>query len=702
MYLKRLTITNFRKFGTNNNVIEFVDAKDHLQKEEINISSATTLIVGKNNSGKTTVSIALYKLLENGKFHANDFNFKYLDELLKTYLKNNFISSPYLEFIIDIGFEINSHDLITNLAPFIKIENLKNQEQSQEQSQEKCLTIKVRYELVEVEQFKQNVRNIITEANTKKEVNQDLTSSDIFSKFIQLINNSEFRTSYFDNKNNPVTAKFSLKDLINLELVSANKTITDDSLSRAFNKILKLKYKEDIDLSDLSKHIDTINNEVTKSVSGFSTSNVNPVLHSIEDSKRFEINLSSNLDFDKLVNNIIKYEYTENGINIPENQFGLGYANLMTIISQLIEYVEKYPSDEKHSKLNLIFIEEPEAFMHPQMQELFIKNINAAIRTLLNGSNKKINSQLIVTTHSSHILNSKIHASNSFNNINYIATINNNTHVINLNDKSVINNPDNSAIGVGNLAFLKKHIQFKLSDMFFSDAVIFVEGVTEETLLTYYINNDPNLKKYYITVVNINGAHGLVYHDLIKLIKIPALIITDLDIDRSEPEKNDFIQMGSLNGKITTNQTIIKFNANNKQIERLTNNFLLVDNIYVAFQAKQINSYYPTSFEEAYILTNFNNQTLNTVLLGLKPNIYKGIVGEDESSRILENLVRNSYKLQRKLSKSKSDFANTLLYEFIINESAQELPELPEYIKEGLEWLQQQLTHNPQVSHEPN
>lgn len=696
MYLKRLEITNFRKFGTKYNNIEFVDANDHLQKEEINISSATTLIIGKNNSGKTTISIALDKLLGNSKFHANDFNFKYLDRLLKTYLKKHFVLSPYLEFIIDIGFEINSHDLITNLAPFIKIENIINPEK-----EEKYLTIKIRYNLIEVEQFKQNVREIIAEEKTKRGCAQILTSADIFSKFIELINSSEFKTSYFDNKNNPVNTKFNLKDLINLELISANKAITDNSLSAAFNKILKLKYKGDIDLGGLNEHIDKINNEVTQKIGNFSTKNVNPVLHSIEDSERFKINLSSNLDFDKLVNNLIKYEYTEHGINIPENQFGLGYANLMTIISQLIEYVEKYPSDEKHSKLNLIFIEEPEAFMHPQMQELFIKNINAAVKTLLDGSSKKINSQLIVTTHSSHILNSKIHASNSFNNINYIATINNTTHVVNLNDESVINNPENSALGIGNLAFLKKHIQFKLSDMFFSDAVIFVEGVTEETLLTYHINNDPNLKKYYITVVNINGAHGLVYHDLIKLIKIPALIITDLDIKRSEAEKNGFVQMLSLNGQETTNQTIIKFNANNKQIEQLTNNFFLVDNIYVAFQAKQINGYYPTSFEEAYILNNYENTILNSVLKEVKPQIYNEIV-QDGEQKNLSNIVQNSYKLQRKLSKSKSDFANTLLYEFINDDTSQELPKLPEYIKDGLKWLQQQLTHNPQVNHEPN
>ena len=46
MYLKSLQITNFRKFGTTENIIEFVDSKDNLQ-QDINITLPTTLIVEK-------------------------------------------------------------------------------------------------------------------------------------------------------------------------------------------------------------------------------------------------------------------------------------------------------------------------------------------------------------------------------------------------------------------------------------------------------------------------------------------------------------------------------------------------------------------------------------------------------------------------------------------------------------------------------
>ena len=64
MYLKSLQITNFRKFGTTENIIEFVDSKDNLQ-QDINIALPTTLIVGKNNSGKTTITKALETLKSN-------------------------------------------------------------------------------------------------------------------------------------------------------------------------------------------------------------------------------------------------------------------------------------------------------------------------------------------------------------------------------------------------------------------------------------------------------------------------------------------------------------------------------------------------------------------------------------------------------------------------------------------------------------
>ena len=78
MYLKSLKIKNFRKFGSKNNLIEFVDSKDSLAtQDDVNVAKATSLIVGKNNAGKTTIITALDKVVKNQNFTANDFNFIY-------------------------------------------------------------------------------------------------------------------------------------------------------------------------------------------------------------------------------------------------------------------------------------------------------------------------------------------------------------------------------------------------------------------------------------------------------------------------------------------------------------------------------------------------------------------------------------------------------------------------------------------------
>jgi predicted ATP-dependent endonuclease of OLD family len=679
MYLKSLQISNFRKFGTTENTIEFVDSKENLQTD-INIASATTLIVGKNNSGKTTITKAL-EILKSPSVHfdANDFNFAYLTRLLKQYSQNHFINTPILCFKLVIGFNKNiKTDLVTNIFPFMTIENTGNAE-------EESFEINIRYELEEKEAFIQKVQVVIDKYKDDDSL--------LFQKFLDVINEISFELIYLNSNNEEIEkTKFKLASLINVEHIRANKIISDTSLSNTFNKIIQYKYNmKGVNLDDT---IDGINKTITSEIEPFNNISINNVLHKIEDSKRFEVKLSSDLTIDKLMKSLIKYEYTEQGLHIPEGQFGLGYANLMSIIGHLIDYIEKYPNEENNSKLNLIFIEEPEAFMHPQMQELFIKNINEAIKELLNGYSKKINTQIVITTHSAHILNSKIHTGNSFNNISYITEAN----VVNLNDSIIITSETNPTKKENDLKFIKKHIKFKVSDMFFADAVIFVEGVTEETLLSFYIDNEDSLNKYYITIFNINGAHGLVYHDLIKLLKIPTLVITDLDIERTEDEKKaeqpkkednkepEYLQITSLDNRTTTNATIQKYKTNNN-ISDISEHFE-DENLYITFQSEKTEGFYATSFEEAFILRNYSNDILNTVLKKIKPNIYKEIIGNPEDRK---KLADNSYKLQKKLSNSKSDFANELLYHLSIEDDKIKYPILPNYINNALEWLKTKL-----------
>ncbi|MCI1693699.1 ATP-dependent nuclease [Aneurinibacillus aneurinilyticus] len=679
MYLKSLKVNNFRKFGLENNKIEFVDAKSFREQKEgkeINIAPTTTLIVGKNNSGKTTIINALDTLInKNGDFKSNDFNFSYLKKLLDQYEKyTEIVETPYLEFIIGIGIEDNSNDLITNLIPFMVLEDVDKSE----------LEILVKFELEDEETFIRDIKQLL-----KKH-----TGSIRFKGFLELIDHSKFNINYY-NASGGVINRFNIKSFIELRAIKANNIENENSLSKAFGTIIKYRFKSLFEEGEqeLDLNIDSINTNLTEIIYKKHTKDINESLGVIQSADKLKVLLSADLTSQKLINNLIKYEYIEQDNSIPENQFGLGYTNLMMIIADLIDYMEKYPENSFNSRVNLISIEEPETFMHPQMQELFIKNINDAIASLLKSKNKNVNSQLIITTHSSHILNSKIHTGNTFNNINYVTINDHRTHVVNLYDdiiipKSTINNGIKRA---ADLKFLKKHIKYKVSELFFSDAIILVEGITEETLLKYYIDQTDSLNKYYISVFNIDGAHGLVYHELINLLKVPALIITDLDIKRDEKEKKTFEQITDLKDRVTTNKTIKKHRDNSDNLEGLPEK-IEINNMYIAYQRK-IEGYYATSFEEAFILTNYKNVLLNSVLINIKRNIYKDIIRRDKR---FKSIKENSYKLQRKLSDNKSDFANELLYKFITQDEDVTIPSLPMYIKDGLSWLTKKLEEEKQ------
>ncbi len=691
MYLKSLKITNFRKFGDKNNLVELVSTKNLSSKSSnINIARSTTLIIGKNNSGKTTVIKALDRLINNGgRFKANDFNFIYLNKLLDEYKDDKFENFPSLEFEVTVRIDIKSdRDLVTNITPFISIESV------QAAGQESDFRVVLKYEIQETTSFKKEVQALIIK-------NKDVGVQ--FRKFLELVTINDFRLNYYDSEGVLIADnKFKINDLLEITVINANKVIDDKSLSETFNRIIKFRYNLDKkpDVQDaVAAEIEKINETITKNVSGTHTSTINTALSKIESSDRLEVNLRPDLTFEQILTNVIKYEYKEGKFHIPEGQFGLGYSNLMTIIGALIEYIEKYPKQECHSKINLICIEEPEAFMHSQMQELFIKHINDAIKYLLKDMQKEINSQLIISTHSPHILNSKIHNGKSFDNISYITIVDNFSDVVNLNDRRVMEHiPVSKAAAnketdqeketrkkkqVDNLKFLKKHIKYKVSELFFSDAVIFVEGVTEETLLSYYIDQNNELDRYYISIFNINGSHGHVYHPLIKLLKVPNLIITDLDIQRTEEEKDSFGQVSDLTRRTTKNKTIAKFNPDNDNINSLKG-YLEDENIFVIFQHEAVEDYYATSFEEAFILTNYQNSILNTVLSKVKPQIYNEIVGAEINK---DKLKEKSYKLQSKLSKSKSDFSNELLYEIVTSDDTGAIPNLPKYITDGLSWL---------------
>ena len=696
MFLKRLKLENYRKFSSEKNIVEFISSKILLNQnnddineniednsaqndgDEIDVASDTTLIIGKNNAGKTTIITALDNLINHGNaFGANDFNYRYLQEYLDSYdICNPPLGAPYIEFILTIGLEKDSNDRISNLIPFMLVEDIEDSE----------LDICIRYEVEDFVYFQSEMKKLFSEGKDEN----------AFSKFLNLLHNKDYVLKYYDKNINKIDVDFKLSNLMELQCIKANHLKNDHCLTDAFNKIINYRYDHIFqkEKKEVNRELEKINKELTENINHNHTEVIRNVLKELISMEHMGVDLSADITFDKLMRDLIKYEYIEDDANIPENQFGLGYTNLIMIIAAIMDYMERYPESSFNSKINLISIEEPETFMHPQMQELFIKNINEAIQVLLSSKNKDVNSQIIITTHSSHILNSKIHSNNTFNNICYLYENKRNAAVANLNNKKVMPYEYEDEESEP-FRFLKKHIKYKVSELFFSDAAIFVEGFAEDIIVPYYIEKKKELNKHYISIFNINGAHGFLYKRLIEALGIPVLIITDLDIKRNEEneekenEENkkvkNYEQISCLTNQETTNATIIDIYG--KADISAIPGYIEQENLYLAYQGK-INGYYATSFEEAFILTNYDNAITNELLKELKPNIYKSIVGDKIE---YDKNKENSYKWQMKLERCKGEFASKLLYKVVNEEFDEKIPQLPKYISDGLDWIEKKL-----------
>ncbi len=732
MFLKSLTIKNFRKFRDKNNTIYFVDAKaikaEEKEAEKSLIAPSSTLIIGKNNTGKTTVARALSLISEKKKPSAHDFNIDYLRSLIASYeskMDNNDcvdgLETPYLEFKLTVRVNITEledaqSDLVNNLYQFVQISS----------KTPEFVTIIVRCQIKEEQAFRDQLASIINVDYSKLEDAKLIVLKKLENLCDFMKDDKLFKLTYHTASGVEVSDP-SLGKLIKIKEIKANRHLGDHVLSEIYQKIISSQFSaSEEDKKKLGEEINKINELIDGSVSDKGET-ITDVLKEIENNNHVGVGLSGDVTEDLILKRLIKYSFSEGEDYIPENQFGLGYVNLLNIIGEIIHYVDGYEDESFRNQINFLFIEEPEAFMHPQMQEFFITRIDSAVKKVLEISKnkgkrlgKELYCQIAITTHSSHIVNSKVHSCNSFDNINYLTSVNKNAEAIQLNDK-IVCGEDNYAENEG-LKFIKKHIKYKVSELFFADAVIFVEGITEDTLLQFYLDQHETLRGYYISVFSINGAHGKLYYPLVKALKIPCVIVTDLDIKRMSCEKNEknnghiageacqscgktveeddkknYRQITSLQKRYTTNDTIKTFvNKKRKEdnleptedIELDGVEYFSDGNLYVVFQKDPIEGQYATSFEEALILTNYNDGIINDVLESCKPEIYKNIVGVGEE-KDLTKLVECSFELQSKLANSKSDFANTLLYKIIVSNNNS--PDLPAYMKDGLEWLAKKL-----------
>lgn len=187
MYLKKLKLINYRKFREQDNEVEFVDASSYSDVESgVNIATTATLIVGKNNAGKTTIVQALDKIINRNNIIASDFNYFYLRELYANYVVGNYRgNTPEIEFEVTIGLDKNTDDYVTNIAPFMTLGDVNATE----------IKIIIKYETLDETNFIEAYRNVLS-----KGYEENIA----FEKLLELIDNTTFKPVYYNKNMIPV------------------------------------------------------------------------------------------------------------------------------------------------------------------------------------------------------------------------------------------------------------------------------------------------------------------------------------------------------------------------------------------------------------------------------------------------------------------------------------------------------------------
>lgn len=392
----------------------------------------------------------------------------------------------------------------------------------------------------------------------------------------------------------------------------------------------------------------------------------------------------------------IQYEINPEA-RLPEQYNGLGYQNLISMAFRLKSFRDEWMQVGKVGKrastkpdgaaflppLHLVLVEEPEAHLHVQVQQVFIRKAYEILRNHddLKG-NTNLTTQLIVSTHSSHIAHEC-----EFSCLRYFrrkpaeskwqAPI---SAVINLSE--VFGKDDTTA------KFVARYLKASHCDLFFADAAILIEGSAERMLLPHFIKKYfPKLDHRYLTILEVGGSHAHRFKPLIEHLGLTTLIITDIDIDSAgQKTQNPTLKMWLPNKE--NKSDLLSSSADDKTFTSQAANFF----IRVAYQTAikiildptaEPMSIEPNTFEDALVYANidiFKTIDGDGLIKKFSTALKEKKTSDDLRASILE-AIKNSN------SGAKAKFALDLLF----HKDPQDFA-VPSYIEEGLKWLEEQIT----------
>jgi len=401
--------------------------------------------------------------------------------------------------------------------------------------------------------------------------------------------------------------------------------------------------------------------------------------------------------------NVLRDESNPDDISLclPEKYNGLGYQNLISMIFNLIRFRDEWMrigkagkrtenSDDFIEPLHIVLIEEPEAHLHAQVQQVFIKKSYDVLRNHEDlGKKPQFSTQLVISTHSSHIAHEI-----DFVSLRYFKRM----PAISADAApcaEVVNLSTTFGDGSDTAKFATRYLQTTHCDLFFADAAILLEGPAERMLVPHFIRKRfPDLDRNYISILEIGGSHAHRLRPLIETLSLLTLVITDLDsigkdtTSKVLPERGKEYRTGN-----DTIKSWVPEKTNLDEVLDVSSEDKVKDSfVRVAYQNETTVVYsdkeetaIPYTFEDALVLSNvalFKGKTFSTGLIKKMADAINMSNISEASQALFDALGKNS---------KKAEMALELLF---TTEPSELTP--PQYISEGLEWLQKKLENKNQ------
>ena len=652
MQLSEIRIRNYRLL---------IDAK-------LDVDAKTTLIVGRNNTAKTSCSSCINTVLQGKDFSYNDYPLsrrENLHHLILQFMGKELnyeelcqrIDTTSIEFVVD--YSLDDPDVrLGALSPFIIDVDVNTT----------TALIRVEYQLKTDENKLRELFNDSCYHDDKFVPKSEEIHNVLVNNFTRLFSLTIYAVNPKNLEDRQVKSHRELEALFPYYLIPAERTLGEDgtqkneSLSSLIADYFNLNL-EDLtpDVAEKVKELRTVVSDANKDVQKESDRILSDLINNAvgfgyPNIEELQLGVITELKIDDQIKNQTRLSYTATtgDESLPGSYNGLGYKNLIKMEFLLAAFARDV---EKNGEacIPLLFIEEPESHMHPQMQHAFAEHLEKFLTKI-----STVHIQTFLTTHSAHIANTM-----DFSKIRYAQKSQSGVVYKNLNIFAKEN--------ADNMNFIKKYLTLSRCDLFFADKIIFVEGASERLLLPDMIEKCEKEKlfdseKYklpdqYYALIEIGGAYAYKFIPFANFLGLPCLILTDID-SMIDGRKIAVVSKG----KTTSNATIKWWMREIKGIPQNSKDIIsLADIIAATYEEKTI--------EKCHI----EYQTLEN-----------GICGRSLEEAIM-NVNRDHYGITEPVAedklvfneKSKTDFALNL----ICNNPNYAIPQ---YIKSGLIWLNKQ------------